>query len=580
MANQRTPLLGSEPVHPDGARRHHPLSEEHPLQVTVVLRPGADLAAPVWKTRPADRPSLGREALADALDPGEEAFERVCDFAAIHGLEVVETSRARHDVVLAGSPSALASAFGVSLHAYEHDAGDYYGHDEAVHLPPALAEIVVTILGLDSIPRHRPLGAAGPDVARLSPPQIAAHYGFPDVDAGHLRIALLQFGGGFQMDDLRAHATAFGYALPPVTVIPVPGARGESRGNEPLPMDVLGRVARQWAEGTSFLALMKEYRDAGVSGLDVMTTLEVTMDVQLAASLGGGAAIDVYVAPPGADGWRRGIFAALGLADLGGAEHPGVPAVISASWGSDEASFKPGDLQAIHSAISSATAMGVAFCCASGDRGAVNSFTESDAVNVNFPASSPAALACGGTRLAFDEEGRPSETAWKGRMMDFPMASGGGVSAFFETPSYQAGVDTPAPLPTTPPKGTERVGSGRWLPDVAASAGFEGGVHVILGGQSLAGGGTSAATPIWAALLARVSARVGYPLGGLASWLYGLGDACPIVDVRGEDNSIGANCPCYRAGKGWDPCTGLGAPDGAALVDALRSAAPKGGDRR
>ena len=105
------------------------------------------------------------------------------------------------------------------------------------------------------------------------------------------------------------------------------------------------------------------------------------------------------------------------------------------------------------------------------------------------------------------------------------------------------------------------------MPDVSAVADPQTGYQIRVDGNDIVIGGTSAVSPLWAALVARLSQLTGQPLGLLQPALYdgvGVGVVAPgFRDVTDGDNGA------YDAGPGWDPCTGLGVPDGAALLAAL-----------
>src|SRR6185436_345500 len=139
------------------------------------------------------------------------------------------------------------------------------------------------------------------------------------------------------------------------------------------------------------------------------------------------------------------------------------------------------------------------------------------------------------------------------------MASGGGMSGFFARPSHQSGIDT-SPLPGTwLAEGNTARFEGRWVPDVAANASFESGAAVVVGGEELNAGGTSAATPLCAALLTRVSAAAGHAVAGLAPWLYEQGRTSCHDITQGDDDVSAGKAPFYRAGPGCDACNGIGA---------------------
>lgn len=149
------------------------------------------------------------------------------------------------------------------------------------------------------------------------------------------------------------------------------------------------------------------------------------------------------------------------------------------------------------------------------------------------------------------------------------------MSGFFPRPAFQGALDV-TPVPGSWFGAGNGSGfRGRWVPDVAASADFASGVSLTIGGVSLPSGGTSAATPLCAALFARLGAVTGHPLAGLTAWLYAQKAGAACRDVTTGDNNVCAGAlGFYHAGPGWDACTGFGAPDGALLVNALSESLP------
>jgi kumamolisin len=105
------------------------------------------------------------------------------------------------------------------------------------------------------------------------------------------------------------------------------------------------------------------------------------------------------------------------------------------------------------------------------------------------------------------------------------------------------------------------------VPDVAGDADPQTGYQIYVDGQSSPIGGTSAVAPLWAGLIALVNQRRGKAVGYLNPYLYQqyaqLAQSKALRDVTSGNNGG------YTAGHGWDACTGLGAPDGALLLQAL-----------
>jgi kumamolisin len=201
--------------------------------------------------------------------------------------------------------------------------------------------------------------------------------------------------------------------------------------------------------------------------------------------------------------------------------------------------------------------MGVSLFIAAGDDGASDGTTGGTPI-VDFPASSPYAIGCGGTRLVLSGSTIVSEVTWN-ELASGEGATGGGVSEVFPIPSYQSGSQVPPA-----PNGF----AGRGVPDVAGDADPSSGYVVRVDGSSTVIGGTSAVAPLWAALTARLNQALGSPVGYLNPRIYAPAAAGTLHDITVGNNGG------YSAGPGWDPCTGLGSPNGTALLAALRAGAP------
>jgi len=216
-------------------------------------------------------------------------------------------------------------------------------------------------------------------------------------------------------------------------------------------------------------------------------------------------------------------------------------------------------MQALDQNFQAATLLGVTVCVASGDGGSSDGETDGLA-HVDFPASSPHILACGGTRLVSSMGQVKSEVAWNDEA-EGGGATGGGVSDVFPLPDWQGSANVP--LSANPGRH-----KGRGVPDVSGDADPETGYVVQVDGTSAVIGGTSAVAPLWAALIALINQALDAKLGFVNSVLYEKVEAEASSALRDIEN--GGN-GAYSAGPGWDPCTGLGSPDGTKLLDALRA---------
>jgi kumamolisin len=271
---------------------------------------------------------------------------------------------------------------------------------------------------------------------------------------------------------------------------------------------------------------------------------EVMLDIEVIGALAPGAGIVVYFAPNTDQGFYEAISQAA---------HDTVnkPSVMSISWGGPEDSWTGPSRDAMQSALEDAAALAVTVTVAAGDNG--SSDGESDGQpHVDFPASSQYALACGGTKLIGSGSAIQSEVVWN-ETTSGDGATGGGVSVEFAPPAWQANSAVPKA-----PNGSV----GRGVPDVAGNADPLTGYQVLVDGESQVIGGTSAVAPLWAALIARCNQKLGAPLGDVHAALYQIGEAACRDITQGNNGA-------YQAGPGWDACTGLGSPNGQALLTAL-----------
>lgn len=199
----------------------------------------------------------------------------------------------------------------------------------------------------------------------------------------------------------------------------------------------------------------------------------------------------------------------------------------------------------------------------SGDHGATD-YSDIDATQfstrpiVNFPADVPWVTAVGGTTLA-SALSPVNETAWSG--------SGGGISVDFPEPDYQKNM----------PASIQNILKGhRGIPDVAANADPGTSMAIYFDGTWQLIGGTSAATPTWAGMIAVADQMAGHGLGSINQGLYKIGTSSKATqdfrDIISGDNSFNAGevtVKGYAAQKGWDLITGWGAPVGSKLLPDL-----------
>ncbi len=275
---------------------------------------------------------------------------------------------------------------------------------------------------------------------------------------------------------------------------------------------------------------------------------EVMLDVEVAAAVAPGANIAVYFAPNTDQGFIDAISTAVH-------DTKNKPSVISISWGAPESGWAQQSINALDQACQAAAALGVTITAASGDNGSSDGATGN---NVDFPASSPHVLACGGTKLVGAGTTISSEVVWN-ELANNEGATGGGVSNVFAKPSWQANANVPKPT---------NAAGGRGVPDVAGDADPTTGYSVRVDGQTLVIGGTSAVAPLWAGLVAVANQQNRVSAGFINPAIYAAKAKAGFRDITQGNNGS------FSAAPGWDACTGLGSPLTATLIPLLAPSTP------
>lgn len=486
------------------------------MQVTLHLHPGrgphrrpgsaADLAA---LTR------ISRRALADERHKSlKKPIARLRKFARMHGLSVVRVDPTRCRVVLRGAAADIERAFATKLRDERIDDAHYRHPTRAPRLPEALGGIVHAVLGIDERPRGNLRSMAnGVADAGLWPSDIARLYGMTAKGRGAGQcIAIVEPSGGYDPADLVAACAAMNVPVPAVRTINV----GSGRNN---------------------------------FGADAEADKEVSLDIQVVAAVAPLASIAVYFTGSNeaelVDGLKQAVHDAATR-----------PSVIVMTWGEPESFWPKAARMAMDAALADAVRLGITVVAAAGDDLASERVGDGKA-HVDYPASSPYVLGCGGTSITLDAAGRAiaAETVWN----TGDRGTGGGISDVYPVPAFQ----TAAALPKSFNDGKVR----RGVPDVAAAAAEENGYRIKLNGADTIASGTSAVAPLWAAFLALINEQRGETLGLVTPLLY---RNAPLLRPVTSGNNKGAGSKIgYNAGPGWNACTGLGTPRGPELVAAL-----------
>jgi kumamolisin len=505
---------------------------EQLIGVTLHLRHAQEIPPPeeLESILPHQRRYLTPEEFDAKYGMLDEDLALVEKFAVEHRLRILAVHRAPRTVELEGTVHACNRAFGVDQD-HRHDAtGTFRAHEGTINIPIELAGVVEGVTGLDTrsrLVRHRssirstPMevpAAAAPQLVSYFPREVAALYNFPlHLDGAGQTVGIFAYSGGYFPEDLEKYCQLQGLPVPEVVTVP-------EGSNKP---------------DTSFYSM------------------EISADVQTVSSIAPGAKIVIYFCSE-----TNYYLNALKMAIH---DQVNRPSVMSISYGYAEEKLRLQDMRLLNRAFAVASMMGITVCVASGDGGsATREYADFPlpAAHVNFPASCPFALACGGTSPDVKNGKIVDERVWN-YLHQCVTASGGGISTIFQEPLYQNHAALP---PNANPGVTFR---GRGVPDVAANASHTHGYNLMFNGTLLRGeAGTSFCAPLWSALIALLNQGLGYRLGHINPALYKLARSGALVDITKGDNGA------YRARPGWDACTGLGRPDGTKLLAALKALGP------
>ncbi len=544
--------------------RHGAGSSE--FEASLLLRPRqgellADTVAAMPAQRPAQRTYLSGEEYNRRFGALEADVERVREFAAANQLAVKSVNLPGRLVELVGPAESFRRAFGFRFKAVLHGEQQLQCPDQPVQIPQPLQGIVEGIFGLDELPKfHRRNRASlataksgsasrssrGGQQSESEVSTVAKAYEFPAEATGRGQsMAIILLGGGFYEEDMRLF---FGDRLPRIRVVELAGAT-----NNPAPRAAVNQFLDALASGQS------AHQSQALSN-QVWWTLEASVDLQLAGSFAPDAELVVYFAPNDERGKIDALIAAL-------TDEQSAPSVISCSWGMRESDAGAEYIEAVEKIFQLAATKGISICYSSGDSGA--DLDNDRQPHVHYPASSPYVLGCGGTLLPIATPDPDRQSAWNESHSSADsaasadsgaeiLATGGGFSHHFPRPSWQlAPSQQEAAQPT----------SGRGVPDVAGKADYASAYHCVLVGRSVLGGGTSAAAPMWAALLVRLNQALGHRIGWLSPLLYQASFTKALDSIDQGGNGY------YNTAPGWDPCTGLGTPSGQALLTALAATA-------
>ncbi len=486
--------------------------------------------------------TLAPSAFAEKFGARQADADKVAKALKKFGLVIEKESLETRSMTVSGTAKAMEAAFkpGLVLMRSARD-GEYRGRQGTIMIPAELKGIVTGVFGLDQRRMARRKSAAAP-VGRhaatrppVTPADLEQRYNIPPGDGSGQSVVIAEFGGGYFAADVNTYCTKFLRPVPTVQAVAIDA-----------PAYTLAQV----------LALPPTQRREALGD-----SVEVMMDVEIVAGLCPKANISVFFSTFDQRGW-------VDLLDQVCATKP---VSLSCSWGlaEDDPSWSANAVSAINDRLNAARLLGITTCVSSGDDGSGDQVDDGHA-HVDFPSSSPHALGVGGTMLK-GAGSNPNEVTWwdsPGQRAGGGGSTGGGVSAVFHRPAWQK---------VTVKSLNSRSIKGRVVPDVSALAG-EPLYDLIFVGEDQPNGGTSASAPLWAALIARISANL--PTAKqqrfLTPLLYKKGaDGHAIGKSSSRDITTGNNASHpdpgkgYKAKAGFDAATGWGVPDGIKLLNAL-----------
>lgn len=496
-----------------------PLTRTNELQ--ALLRDIYDPASPSYHhyLTPAD--------FALRFGPGKDQYQAVMDFARAHNLTVTGTHPNRMILDVAGAAADVQRTFGVHLQKFHrpNGSGDFFAPD----VEPSVQEDV-PILDVSGLSDYHPpqpmlhenlLGAnaqpnagSGPSGNYMGKDFRAAYAPGVTLNGAGQSVGLVEFDG-FYASDITSYENQAGLPAVPVTTV-----------------------------------LLDNYNGTPTTGSSSGNP-EVSLDIEMAVSMAPGLSnIISYEAGP--SGTPNDVLNRMTSDNLA--------KQLSCSW-----TWGGGPSSTTDQIFQQMAAQGQSFFCASGDSDAYSTGYIDNSANETTPADSPYITSVGGTTLTTGGSAGSwvSETVWN---WDNGVGTSGGISSHYAIPSWQQGISMSANGGST---------TMRNIPDVALTGNN---IWVTYGdGNSGSFGGTSCATPLWAAFIALANEQaVSFGetnLGFLNPAIYALGKGSSynsvLHDITTGNDTNSSSPNAFYAEPGYDLCSGWGTPNGAALINAL-----------
>ncbi|HEX4091841.1 MAG TPA: S53 family peptidase [Trebonia sp.] len=493
----------------------------------------------------------------------------------------------RLSIPVTATAAAIERAFGVTLASYRLTGGRRaFGNVTAPEIPAAVAPLVQGVIGLSDLYPEQHLDATSPASAaaaraRLTGPQATVPAGgrlVPATNPGPQPCGAISDG----LSGVTAYGLSAHYGLAQLYALGDEG-QGTRIAVAELEPNLTSDIAAYKA-CYGIATHVNYFKLDGGAGSGAGQG-EAALDIETLAGLAPKATIDVYQAPNTGGGPGEGLYDIIKTWANGDRDK-----VLSVSWGSCEAKDTAADVKAQETLFEQANAQGQTAFAAAGDNGSTGCSTDAKPnakVSATSPASEPYVISVGGTSLADNSSGITKEVAWNDSNDLFGEgAGGGGVSALWCMPKYQDNTAIPGLINGHSVKDASSSCSTKYrreAPDVSALADPDYGYAVLYDGGWVPIGGTSAATPLWAAVAALTDASpfcAAYASKGtfLPQKLYAVAATYHryiytrgpqgLDDVTSGNNDYtpsGYSGGLYPATKGYDMATGLGTPMVAGL---------------
>lgn len=482
----------------------------------------------------------------------ENDQQQIVNWLRTHGLDSVEVGPGRGSIVFGGVAAQVETAFHTQIHAYRVADRLHHANAREPEIPDALSEVVAGVVSLNdfrSEPMHTALQqpvtefSAG-NTHYMTPADFATIYNVAPlyqqgIDGSGQSIAIVG-RSNINIADVRQFRATFGLPVNDPQIIvngANPGILGSGEESEAA-LDV------EWSGAVAKKAAIKFVVSASTNSSD---------GVYLSAQ---------YIV-----------------------SHNLAP-VMSVSFGLCEAALGASGNSFINNLWQQAAAQGITVFVASGDSGAAgcDSASVSRAAGgrgVNGLCSSPYSVCVGGTQFsdsnyslywAASNNGTMGsavsyipEAVWNASGGSGLWSGGGGASSVYAKPGWQNGVGVPAD-------------GKRDVPDVSLTAAVHDGYLLFMNGNNMVCGGTSAASPSFAGLMALVLQSRGARQGNANPVFYSLannqrfGGAAVFHDTTAGNNSV-PGLSGFSAVAGYDMATGLGSVDASVLVNHWSDAA-------